>query len=353
MSLAESTVQKELLLGKTLTELKIIVKELNLQGFVANQLATWLYKTDIKSFDEMTNISKKVRSLLEEKYDLGIVPPVRVQLSTDGTKKYLFEVSSRKYIETAYIPEENRKTLCVSSQVGCKMGCLFCATGKQGFQDQLSSGQILNQLRSLPEKELVTNIVFMGMGEPFDNLVEVMKAQEILTSSYGFDLSIRKVTVSTIGIIPALEVFLSESKCNLALSMHSPFDEERRRLMPIQHVYPVKEVIETINRFEIGKYRRVSIEYIVFGGINDTPKHVKELARLLNKTRCRINLIRFHPVPNVPLPSTDEARLLEFQQALNKKGIVTTIRSSRGLDIDAACGLLSTKAMIQKTETDY
>jgi len=353
MSYAHTIGQKEHLLGKTLTELKTIVKELGMPGFVADQIAFWLYRTNIQVFDEMTNLSKKVRGILSEKYDLGIVAPVKVQISADGTKKYLYPVSIHKFIETAFIPEEKRNTLCISSQVGCKMGCLFCATGRQGFQDQLSAGQIVNQLRSLPESAIVSNIVFMGMGEPLDNLVEVMKAQEIITAPYGFNLSIRKVTVSTIGIIPAMEIFLRESKCNLALSLHSPFDDERRRLMPIQNVYPVKDVIEAINRSEIGKYRRLSVEYIVFGGMNDTPKHVKELARLLNKTRCRINLIRFHQVPDVPLPPTDEAGMIAFQKALNKKGIVTTIRASRGQDIDAACGLLSTKALVQKIETDY
>jgi len=353
MSFAETIITKEQLLGKTLSDLKNIASKLELPPFVASQIAYWLYKTKIQSYDEMTNISKKVRLLLSEQYDLGIVEPVKVQQSTDSTKKYLFPVSNHKFIETAFIPDERRNTLCVSSQVGCKMGCLFCATGRQGFQSQLSAGQILNQLRSLPERDVITNIVFMGMGEPFDNAEEVMKAQEILTARYGFELSVRKVTVSTIGIVPAMEVFLRESKCNLAVSMHSPFDEERRRLMPIQHVYPIKQVIETINRADPGKYRRVSIEYIVFGELNDTQRHVKELARLLNKTRCRINLIRFHPVPNVPLPPTNEDRLLEFQRALNEKGIVTTIRASRGLDIDAACGLLSTKAYVQQVNGDF
>lgn len=353
MTIAEIIVPKEHLLGKTLSDLKQIAGSLELPAFVASQIAYWLYKTNIQSYDEMTNISKKVRQMLAENYDLGVVAPIKVQQSDDGTKKYLFPVSSHKFIETAFIPDERRNTLCISSQVGCKMGCLFCATGRQGFQSQLSAGQILNQLRSLPEREMISNIVFMGMGEPFDNAQEVMKAQEILTAAYGFELSARKVTVSTIGIIPAMEVFLRESKCNLAVSLHSPFDEERRRFMPIQHVYPIKEVIETINRADLGKYRRVSIEYIVFGELNDTQKHVKELARLLNKTRCRINLIRYHPVPNVPLPPTNEERLLEFQRALNEKGIVTTIRASRGLDIDAACGLLSTKALIQQEERDF
>ena len=353
MLISDSIVPKELLLGKTLEDLKFIAGKLELPAFVAAQLAYWLYKTNIQSYDEMTNISKKVRLLLAEHYDLGVVEPVKVQESTDGTKKYLFPVSSHKFIETAFIPDARRNTLCISSQVGCKMGCLFCATGRQGFQAQLSAGQILNQLRSLPERDQITNIVFMGMGEPFDNAEEVMKAQEILTSAYGFELSVRKVTVSTIGIVPAMEVFLRESKCNLAVSMHSPFDDERRRLMPIQHVYPIKDVIDTINRADLGKYRRVSIEYIVFGELNDTQKHVKELARLLNKTRCRINLIRYHPVPNVPLPPTNEERLIEFQRALIEKGIVTTIRASRGLDIDAACGLLSTKALIQRENGDF
>jgi 23S rRNA (adenine2503-C2)-methyltransferase len=353
MSISELPLQKDLLLGKTLSDLKLIAARLDLPAFVAGQIAYWLYKTNIQSFDEMTNISKKARLLLSEHFDFGVQAPVKVEQSNDGTKKYLYPVSNHKFIETAFIPDERRNTLCVSSQVGCKMGCLFCATGRQGFQAQLSSGQILNQLRSLPERDLITNIVFMGMGEPFDNVEEVMKAQEILTSAYGFELSVRKVTVSTIGIVPAMEVFLRDSKCNLAVSMHSPFDDERRRLMPIQHVYPIKDVIETIAKSDLGKYRRVSVEYIVFGGLNDTSRHVKELARLLNKLRCRINLIRFHPVPNVPLPPTDEVRLLEFQKALNDKGIVTTIRASRGLDIDAACGLLSTKALVQSRNPEF
>ncbi len=353
MSSIETISEKDQLLGKTLPDLKLITEKFSFPGFVADQIAYWLYKTNIQSIEEMTNISKKSRLLLAEHFELGVTSPGKVQQSADGTKKYLFTVSNHKFIETAFIPDERRNTLCVSSQVGCKMGCLFCATGKQGFQAHLSAGQILNQLRSIPEREHITNIVFMGMGEPFDNTEAVMKAQEILTSEYGFGLSVRKVTVSTIGIIPAMELFLRESKCNLAVSMHSPFDEERRRMMPVQHVYPIKDVIEAINKADPGKYRRISIEYIVFGGLNDTPKHVKELARLLNKTRCRINLIRFHPVPNAPLPPTDEKRLLEFQQALIDKGIVTTLRASRGLDIDAACGLLSTKALVQRENSDF
>jgi 23S rRNA (adenine2503-C2)-methyltransferase len=338
---------KEPLFGKSLDELKQIVAQLELPVYTAGQIAYWLYKTDVVSFSEMTNLSKKVRNLLEEKFDFGVNAPSKVNESADGTKKYLFTTGHGKFVEAAYIPDGKRRTLCVSSQVGCKMGCLFCMTGKQGFQGHLSAGEILNQLRSIPERGIMTNIVYMGMGEPFDNLDAVMKSLEILTAEYGFAISVRKVTVSTIGIVPAMRVFLEKSKCNLAVSLHTPFEDDRRRLMPIQNVYPVKDVIETIKEFDLGKYRRVSFEYIMFKGVNDTRRHVNELARLLNQVNSRINLIRFHPIPGTPLECSDEATILEFQQALNDKGIVTTLRASRGQDIEAACGMLSTKELVK------
>lgn len=341
-------IAKEPLFGKTREELTAIAADLSLPAYTGGQLAYWLYKTGISSFDEMTNISKKARAALDEKYQLGLSSSVSVSESTDGTKKYLFKAGNGKFIEAAYIPDGDRHTLCVSSQVGCKMGCLFCMTGKQGFQGHLTTGEILNQLRSIPERAAITNIVYMGMGEPFDNPEAVMKSTQILTAEYGFAISVRKVTVSTIGIIPAMKHFLETSKCNLAVSLHSPFDDERRQLMPIQNVYPVKDVIETIQQYEIGKYRRVSFEYIMFKGINDTRRHVNELARILNKVNCRINLIRFHTIPGTPLEGSDEEVILDFQKALNAKGIVTTIRASRGQDIDAACGLLSTKELVKK-----
>lgn len=342
------SIVKESLLGKTREELTELSTNLGLPSYTGGQLAYWLYKTQVESFDDMTNISKKARALIAEKYELGINQPVSVKESADGTKKYLFNAGNARFIEAAYIPDGDRHTLCVSSQVGCKMGCLFCMTGKQGFQGQLSTGEILNQLRSIPERPVMTNIVYMGMGEPFDNLDAVMKSSSILTAEYGFAISVRKVTVSTIGIIPAMKVFLEKSKCNLAVSLHTPFDDERRKLMPIQNVYPVKDVVDTITQYDIGKYRRVSFEYIMFKGVNDTRRHVNELARLLNKVNCRINLIRFHSIPNTPLEGSDDDTILDFQQALNAKGIVTTIRASRGQDIDAACGLLSTKELVKQ-----
>jgi len=339
---------REIIFGKTLEELKAVSLNLGLPSFTGKQLAEWLYKKEVSSFQEMTNLSKKTRALLDEKYAVGIQPPVDVQASSDGTKKYLFPAIGAKFIETAYIPEIKRSTLCLSSQVGCKMGCLFCMTGKQGFQGNLSSGEILNQFRSIPEWRDISNIVYMGMGEPLDNLEEVLKSLEVLTSGWGFAMSPRRITVSTIGITPAMLEFLNRSDAHLAVSLHTPFDDERRKLMPIQQVYPLKEVLKEIKSWDFGRQRRVSFEYILFKDFNDSAAHVNELSRILHGIRCRINLIRFHPIPDTPLESPSEETIKLFQEKLNAKGITTTIRASRGQDIWAACGLLSTKKLADK-----
>jgi 23S rRNA (adenine2503-C2)-methyltransferase len=341
---------KEKLFGKTLTELQRVAAGLGLPKFTAKQIADWLYKKDISSVDEMTNLSKKARELLNEKYEFGLTPPSKIQTSTDGTKKYLFPTFQQKFIETAMIPERDRNTVCVSSQVGCKMGCLFCMTGKQGFQGQLTAGEIVNQIKSIDEANEVSNIVYMGMGEPFDNLDEVLKSIEILTSDWGFAMSPRRITVSTIGIIPAMLKFLEESEAHLAVSLHTPFNEERRNLMPVEVAYPIEEVVAEIKNRDFGRQRRVSFEYILFEGLNDSTRHVKELARLLSGLKCRINLIRFHPVPGTPLKSPGEETIQRFKDELNQKGIFTTIRTSRGQDIYAACGLLSTKKLLSNKQ---
>ena len=338
---------KERLFGKTLTELQELVRQLTLPVFTAKQIADWLYKKQISSIDEMTNLSLKARELLKEHYEFGLTKYTRVQASVDGTKKYLFPTIQNKFVETAMIPERDRKTVCVSSQVGCKMGCLFCFTAKQGFQGQLSAGEIVNQVRSIDEVEEVSNIVYMGMGEPFDNLDEVLLSLEILTSDWGYAMSPRRITVSTIGIIPGMLTFLEKSEAHLAVSLHTPFNEERRKLMPVEVAYPIEDVVEEIKGWDFGRQRRVSFEYIVFEGLNDSREHVKELARLLSGLKCRINLIRFHPVPGTPLKSPDDSTIQRFKDALNKKGILTTVRASRGQDIYAACGLLSTKELVK------
>jgi 23S rRNA (adenine2503-C2)-methyltransferase len=337
--------KKEPLFGKTLPQLKEIVAQMGMPSFTANQIADWLYKKEINHIDQMSNLSKSHREKLSAEYEIGLTPPVKVQTSIDGTKKYLYRSQLGKFVESAFIPESTRNTLCVSSQVGCKMGCLFCMTGKQGFQGQLSAGEIVNQIRSLPEFTQLSNIVYMGMGEPLDNLDNVMQSLEILTSDWGFGMSPKRITVSTIGIIPAMKTFLENSTCHLAVSLHSPFEDERRKLMPIENVYSLPDVLKAIREFPMGKQRRISFEYIVFKDINHSPRHVKELAKILNGIRCRINLLYFHPIPNTPLEAPSEQVIVQFKEALEAKGLTTTIRKSRGQDIYAACGMLSTKEL--------
>jgi len=334
---------KQKLFGLTLSQLEELVLSNGLPKYTAGQIAQWLYRKDVDSIESMTNLSLAAREKLAEHYLFGVSVPVKVTQSADGTKKYLFATESGGYIETAYIPEGERATLCVSSQVGCKMGCVFCMTGKQGFQGNLSAGDIVNQLRSIPEWQGITNVVYMGMGEPMDNLENVLTSLEILTSPWGMAMSPRRITVSTIGITPAVIRFLQQSQCHLAISMHTPFDDERLSLMPIQKVYPLSGVIEAIRPYDFSGQRRVSFEYIMLQGINDTPRHAKEIVRLLNGIHCRVNLIGFHPIPNSPLKGTPHERIVEFRNFLTSKGIFTTIRASRGQDIQAACGMLSTK----------
>lgn len=345
---------KQNLFGLTVQQLKTVVASLHLPAFTATQLAEWMYKKQVLNFSEMTNISKQVREKLESEYIVMLTPPTKVQVSNDGTKKYLYTTQTSKFIEAAYIPDADRATLCVSTQIGCKMGCLFCMTGKQGFQGNLTAGEILNQVQSLPEFEKLTNIVYMGMGEPMDNVEAVLDSIEIMTSDKGYSWSPKRITVSTIGIIPAMITFLEKSQAHLAVSLHSPFDAERQEIMPIQSVYPISQVIAEIRRWELGRQRRISFEYIMFKGVNDTQRHANELVRLLNGIKCRINLIRFHPIPDTPLEGTSYEGIDDFQNRLKAKGLTVTIRASRGEDIFAACGLLSTKELVRKQqETDF
>ncbi len=336
------------LFGQTADQLRALAIESGLKPFAARQIAEWLYHRHAESLAAMTNLPATARARLAERWIIGRSAPVRMQESSDGTRKYLYAAAHPgRFVETAWIPDRDRATLCVSTQVGCKMGCAFCMTAQQGFQGQLSAGEILNQYASLPERDAVTNIVYMGMGEPLDNLESVLASIEILTSDWGYAMSPRRITVSTVGLIPAMKEFLARCRCHLAVSLHSPFDDERRQWMPIQNVYPISRVLEELRRHPLERQRRISFEYICFDGINDTPRHVKEMARAMNGLRARVNLMRFHPVPGIPLMGSSEERLHAFQQGLQQKGIVATIRRSRGLDIAAACGLLSTREQIR------
>ncbi len=330
------------LYGMTLSQLKQLCEREGLPRFAASQIARWLYTNRISDIDAMTNLSLKARSILKQKYDLGLSAPLRESVSQDGTKKYLFKTSQGEYIESAYIPDAERATLCVSSQAGCRMGCKFCATGRQGLQHSLSSAEILNQIISIPESSKLTNIVFMGMGEPLDNTDEVLRTLEILTADWGFGWSPTRITLSTAGVAKELERFLNSSKVHLAISLHNPFHDQRAEIMPIEKAYPIHSVIDILRRYDFTSQRRVSFEYILMEGLNDSPRHIKELCRLLDGVKCRINIIRFHKIPESPYFSPPEAQMIEFRNALTAKGIQTTIRTSRGEDIQAACGLLST-----------
>lgn len=334
---------KSILLGKSLEELTELVLSLGMPKFTGKQLAEWLYVKRITEIDEMSNISKANREKLAEQYIMGRVRPVTSQTSTDGTRKYLFKVASGGLIEAVYIPDDDRHTLCISSQVGCKMNCLFCMTGKQGFKGHLPAGEILNQMLSVDEAEKLTNIVFMGMGEPLDNVEQVMRTIKVITADWGLAWSPKRVTLSTVGVRKGLERFLRETTCHLAVSLHNPFKEGRLEIMPAESGLSILDTLELIKQYDFSGQRRVSFEYIVFDNLNDSPQHADELARILRGIPCRINLIPFHQIPNVPLRPTTRERMEAFKSRLEKLGYTTTIRTSRGEDISAACGMLSTK----------
>ena len=333
---------KPSLYGSSLEELKALCKELELPLFAAKQIAEWLYKHFVTDIDAMTNLSKVARERLKQHCELGLSAPLKVSVSKDGTKKYLFRTSEGEYIESALIPDGERMTLCVSSQAGCKMGCKFCATGRMGFRHHLPATEIINQILSIPERDKLTNLVFMGMGEPLDNIDNLMRTLDILTSEWGMAWSPTRITVSTAGVARTLPRLLDESKVHIAVSLHNPFPEERREIMPIENSYSIKVVCDILRRYDFTHQRRVSFEYIVLEEMNCSMRHIKELSRLLDGIKCRINLIRFHKIPDSPFFSPELDKIIEFRDTLTKRGIQTTLRASRGEDIEAACGLLST-----------
>lgn len=348
--------KKKILLGRTLDELKEIAVSLGMPAFTGGQIAKWIYNRHVKTIDQMTNISKANRRLLSSEYEIGCMAPIDSQRSKDGTVKYLFPVrttsdsltsdsneAKKMFVETVFIPEEGgHATLCVSCEVGCKMNCLFCQTGKQGFQGYLSTADILNQVYSLPETSLLTNIVYMGQGEPMDNLDNVLRSTEILTAPYGWAWSPKRITVSSVGIKDKLKRFIEESDCQVAISLHSPEQEQRAKLMPAEKSMPIKDVVDLLRNYDFSHQRRLTFEYIVFGGLNDDMAHAKGICHLLKGLNCHINLIRFHQIPDVPLHGTSQKKMETFRDYLTAHGFYTTIRASRGQDIFAACGLLST-----------
>ena len=339
-------VARKPLMGMNLLELKTVAKELGMPAFTGGQMAKGLYTQHITWIDEMTNLSKANREKLKAAYTIGCKKHIDAQYSKDGTIKYLFPTGDGKFVESVYIPDDDRATLCVSSQVGCKMNCLFCQTGKQGFEGNLSATDILNQIYSLPEREKLTNIVFMGQGEPMDNYDNVLRTTQIMTADYGYAWSPKRITVSSIGVKTKLKRFLEESDCHVAISMHSPIPAERAEIMPGERGMSIADIVELLRNYDFSHQRRLSFEYIVFKGVNDSERHAKEIIKLLKGLDCRINLIRFHAIPNVPLHGVDDKKMEEFRNYLTQHGVFTTIRASRGQDIFAACGLLSTAKKI-------
>ena len=360
--LCRMNMNRQRLLGMTPDKLKNAVTALGMPAFTARQIAQWLYEKRVDSIEAMTNLSKQNRQLLSEHYEVGLKAPVDCQRSKDGTVKYLFPVScdaaatgktdctAERFVETVFIPDHDRATACVSCQVGCKMNCLFCQTGKQGWDGNLTAADILNQLCAMPEADRLTNVVFMGQGEPMDNLDAVLAACNVLTAPWGFAWSPKRITVSSVGVCSKLKRFLDESLCHVAISMHSPLHEQRQQLMPAEKAMPIAETVALLKQYDFTHQRRCSFEYICFGGMNDSPMYAREIVRLLEGLECRVNLIRFHEIPGVSLPSSDERRMEALRDYLTQHGITTTIRASRGQDILAACGLLSTAKQREKTE---
>lgn len=343
---------KKWLLGNTLPELQNIAGSLSLPSFTAKQIADWLYKKRVTEIARMTNLSANARDALSEAYEVGGFSPIQKSVSKDGTKKYLFPALNNTPVEAVMIPEEDRATLCISSQSGCKMGCRFCMTGRMGFKGNLTAGEIISQIINVEEFEKLTNIVYMGMGEPMDNIENVLKSTEILTSDWGFAWSPKRITVSTIGVPSALKKFLDNSKCHLAVSLHNPFANEREELMPVQKAWPIEEVIELIKKYDFTGQRRVSFEYIMFSGWNDAKRHADALTRMLRGLECRVNLIRFHQIPDFPLKTSPDVIIDNFKNRLNNSGITTTVRASRGEDILAACGMLSSKNLTTSNKSE-
>lgn len=340
------------LIGMTLRELETVASEAGLRSFAAKQIARRLYVGRVKSIAEMTELPKVARALLEEHYCVGLTPPRLESRSTDGTVKYLFATHTPhvdylthgvggRDVEAVYIPDRDRATLCVSSQAGCRMGCRFCMTGQQGYHGDLSAAGIINQILAIPESETLTNIVFMGMGEPMDNVGEVLKAIEVLTAPWGLAWSPKRITVSSIGKLDGLRRLLDETKVHVAISVHTPFPSEREDLMPVERAFPLAKVVDFLRGYDFAHQRRLSAEYIMWRGVNDDMRHADALSRALKGVDCRVNLIRFHSIPGFEGEPSGEKTMERFRDRLNELGVTATIRASRGEDIQAACGMLS------------
>ncbi len=331
------------LFGLSAERIGALVSELEMPRYRAQQIARWLYGKHVDSLEEMTNLSLSDRRRLGEVAEIRAPRPREERVSADGTKKYAFLTDGGDVVEAAMIPDGERRTLCLSSQVGCRVGCRFCATGAMRLRGNLSAGEILNQYRSIPERDQITNIVYMGMGEPLDNLPAVIESARLLTAEEGYGLSNRRITLSTVGKPAPLARFLENCDVRLAVSLHTPFQEQRRELMPGTRGYDLLELMQLLRRRAYGDSRRVTFEYVMLKGVNDSPEHADATAELVSGMRTRVNLIPFHPWDGNDIQPSLPAQIEQFRARLERRGVTATVRASRGLDIEAACGLLATK----------
>ena len=332
---------KKSLCGLTADEIFQLIEPSGYKYSHAVLISNSIYKKGITDISGIKGIPKMLKEVVETNACSGIFPPVVSGLSADRTVKYLFRTNSGKMFETVYIPDGKRITVCVSSQSGCRLGCSFCATAKYGFHGNLSAGEIVNQVVSLPGREMITHVVLMGMGEPMDNLANVLKACDIMTSEWGLALSPRNVTLSTVGITPGIIKFLLTSDCNLALSLFSPFSEERKGMVPVEKKYPVKRILDILRDYPVEKKRRLSLAYVMINCVNDSDDHLGELISLLKGSKIRVNLIPYHQIDNDQNASSSVERMMFFKHSLIVSGISASIRRSRGIDISAACGMLA------------
>ena len=329
-------------------ELQDFVQNLGLEKYRAKQIAQWLYKKRVKSFDEMTNISKSTRKLLSENAEIDVLKLVKVEESADGTRKYLFELEDGNRIESVFIPEKDWNTLCVSTQVGCPAQCKFCLTAKDGFTRNLTAAEIVDQYihvqRDVGEDRRISNVVFMGMGEPLLNFDNVKKAVEIMTDRNMLDLSTRKITISTVGIVPGIDRMAKEmNKVKLAVSLHATTDETREKIVPLNRRYPISEIMAALKRYPADNIRRIMIEYVMLKGVNDSVEDAKRLVKLIKGIPVKVNLIPFNPYPGALFEPSPREQIEKFQKVLWDYNIAAFIRDSRGQDISAACGMLRTK----------
>lgn len=332
--------EKNRLCGLTVDGLISLIPDMELSIQHASKIANSIYKNGIPSITGINGISKKLKAEFDKVSEVGIISPFSSETSSDGTIKYLFINDGKKY-ETVFIPEGKRNTVCVSSQSGCRMGCPFCVTGKYGFHGNLDAREIISQVIGIPESRKITHVVFMGMGEPMDNLQNVLKACDILTAEWGLSIGRKNITVSSVGITPGINEFLQVSECNLAVSLFTPFSDERRTIVPAERKFPVHEIIELLKAFPVTKKRRLSLTYVMIKGLNDSDAHLVSLKALVGNSGIRINLLPYHPLPDDQRESSSPDRIHYFKHSLVTSGISASVRKSRGSDISAACGLLA------------